>query len=199
MDLAEPFKTEVLRPITTLVVPGTIAIGPFVLILGDCVPSVEKFWTQHSHAFAVLLVLSVLAAGYIMDEISTMIESKIWDKKIEKRKSGHNREWNEYLQLQLNDELIGQRYLRLKVTQLKFELAMAPSLVIFWFGLLWLQAVHKIWSHTGFALVTVMIFAGAAYLLWESWQTANILSSTRTIILEAIKVGPKGIAKQNSA
>jgi hypothetical protein len=202
MDLAEPFKNEVLRPITTLVVPGTIAVGPFVLVLGDYVPSVEVFWTQHPNAFTVLLVLSVLAAGYVVDEISTRIESKIWDPMIEKRKRGHLREWREYLKLQLNDELIGQRYLRLKVTELKFELAMAPSLIIFWLGLLWLQVLHRIWSPGGLVVVTGIIFLGSLYLLWESWQTAKLLSDTRTIILEAINAfpsGPKGIAKQSGA
>ena len=195
MDLADPFKAEVLRPITTLVVPGTIAVGPFVLILGYYVPSIERFWTEHSRAFSVLLALSVLAAGYLMDEISTMIESRAWDKRIEKKKPSHKTEWDEYLQLQLNDELIGQRYLRLKVTQLKFELAMAPSLIILWLGLLWLQAIYKSWSVIGFSIVTTVIFASAVFLLWESWKTANLLSSTRSLILKAIKDGPKGILK----
>jgi hypothetical protein len=199
MDLAEPLKTEVLRPLATLVVPGTIAVGPFVLVLGSYVPAVKDFWAQHPNASAVLLAMCVVAAGYLMDEISTSVEAHIFDKKLDVDKPGHKQVWNAYLQLQLNDELVGQRYLRLKVTQLKFELAMSPALLIFLLGLLWLQFLHVPWSWWGFMLVAVAIFCGSAYLLWEAWQTAGILSDTRTLILKAIEQGPKGIQRKPDA
>ena len=198
MDLTAPFKTEVLRPITTLIVPGTIAVGPFVLILEDYVAPVARFMAEHASAFAVLLVISVLAAGFIIDDLGAAIESRIWDPLLEKRDPSHTRNWHAYLKLQINDELVGQRYLRTKVTQLKFELAMAPALMIFWIGLAWLQVIHGLWSRLGFVVVTLLILAGAGYLLWESFKTARVLSRTRALILEAITEGPKGIPRQAS-
>lgn len=197
MDLTAPFKTEVLRPVTTLIVPGTIAVGPFVLILGDYVPAIANFWNDHPSAFSVLIVLAILAAGFIIDDLGAEIEVLAWDRLLCKNDKSHNKNWSEYLKLQLNDELVGQRYLRTKFTQLKFELAMGPSLVIFWAGLLWLQVLHKMWSAIGFALVTLLLFMGAGYLLWESWRTAQVLSKTRKLILEAVATGPKGIKDQS--
>jgi hypothetical protein len=48
--------------------------------------------------------------------------------------------------LQLSGEIVGHRYLRTKLTQMKFELAMPPALVISWTGLLWLNHLSAFWS-----------------------------------------------------
>jgi len=195
MDLAEPFKPEVLRPVTTLIVPGTIAVGPFVLVLADYVPAVATFWTEHPSAFAVLMVLTVLAAGFIIDDFGAMIEARVWDRLLGRDES-HWKNWEDYLKLELKDELIGHRYLRTKLTQMKFELAMAPALIFCWSGLLWLQVVHGMWSRSGFVFITLLLFLGAVYLLWESWKTSKVLSKTRALILQAIREGPKGISER---
>ena len=187
MDLAAPLKPEVLRPLTTLIVPGTIATGPFVLVLGHHVPPVALFWTEHPKAFTVLLVIAVVAAGFIIEDLGTVIEYLI-DRVLNRIDKGkHNADWNAYLKLRLNDEVIAQRYLRLKFTQLKFELAMALALPIFWFGIRWLQIIKPIWSSTGFTLISVFLWIGAALMLGGAVITAKLLGSTRALILEAMK------------
>lgn len=196
MDLTDPFKTEVLRPLVTLAVPGTIAIAPFILVLGHYVPSVATFWSQHPNAFAVLIVLVVAAAGFIIDDIGANIECYIWDPLLTRHNAAHVTNWHKYLKLELSDELVGQRYLRHKFTQLKFELAMATALPIFWSGLMWLNGIYAMWSRAGVALVTIVIAGGSAYLLFESWQTASVLARTRALILESINEGVKGIPKK---
>jgi len=197
MDVAAPFKSEVLRPLITLVFPGTIALGPFVLLLGHYVSPVPQFWLQHPHAFALLLGMSVLAAGFIIDNVGSTVERYWWDRRIDTAtEKKHMENWCAYLKLQMQDEIVAQRYIRQKVTQLKFELAMPPALAIFWLGLLWLQLTQGIWSTVGFILATVPIWAGCAYLLWESGKTANVLSETRALLLEAIDEGLKGIKRQ---
>src|SRR3954471_9223085 len=103
MDLTAPFRTEVLRPITTLVVPSTIAIGPFVMILEDYVDAVAKFRTDHTSAFAIFVVISVLAAGFIVEDLGASIELRGWDTILDKRNSSHKTNWDKYLKLQLND------------------------------------------------------------------------------------------------
>jgi hypothetical protein len=179
-----------------------IAIGPYILVLGAYVPEVDTFWSEHSTAFGVLLVASVLAAGFIIDDIGSFVETIFWDKFLDTAAPGeHTKKWNEYLQLQLNDELIGQRYLRTKFTQLKFELAMGVALPIFWTGLLWVQFLRKIWSICGFMLASAFVLSGAGALLWASWETAKLLSRTRKIILDAFSNtnGPKGIKRGSGA
>ena len=199
MDLTDPLKPEVLRPIITLVVPGTIAVGPYVLVLGEYLPGVANFWTVHPTAFTVLLVMVVLAAGFVIDDISSFIESEVWDRWLDNKvpRGEHKKNWDAYLKLELDDQLIGQRYLRTRLTQMKFELAMAVALPIFWSGLLWLQLLHSMWSRSGFIVVSVALLGGAALFLWTSWESAKLLSSTRKRILEAFEGnGPKGIKRK---
>ncbi len=193
MDMTAPFKTEVLRPIITLVAPGIIACGPFALILGHYVPAVKEFWTVHPNAFAVLLGLVVLAVGFVIEDIGSFVESHVWDSILAKRNPAHLKDWKRYLKLQLNDELVGQRYLRTKLVQLKFELAMSPALLVFWIGLMWLNGIHQFWACVATILVSLTVFVGVAYLLYESWKTAGVLSETRAFIPEAVDEGVKGI------
>jgi hypothetical protein len=198
VDLAAPFKPEVLRPFISVVVPGLIAVSPYVLLLGYYVTPVQTFWGAHSHAFAGLLAAAVLAVGFILSDFGELIEVHLWDRKLKTIDQKHEEKWERYLQLQLDDELIGQRFLRTKLTQYKFELAMVPALVWFWSGLLWLQIVQPIWSPSGFSLFSVALGLGTVYLLWESWNTAKSLANARTWILNAILSGPKGIARTKS-
>jgi len=194
MDLTAIFKDDVLRPFTTIVIPGTIATGPYVLLLGGYVPDVQVFWSTHGAAFAVFLAISVVAAGLILDNVGSFIEAKIWDAILDKRSKGaHKKAWEQYLKLRLGDQIVGQRYLHAKVRQMKFELAMAPALLIFDVGLWWLQGLHGMWGTRGILTVSGIIFAGCLYFLWESFGSASILSSTRDLIIESITEGPKGI------
>jgi hypothetical protein len=196
MDLEAPLKPEVLRPLITLVVPGTIALGPFVIIAAHYVPEIEKFWTAHPNAFTVLLSLAILTTGFVIDDFATNIEAHLWDPKLERKHKLHATNWKRYLQLQLKDELIAQRYLRTKLTQMKFELAMPPALVICASGIEWLNAILDLWSWKVTAGIDVSILAIAGYLLSESWQTANLLSTTRATILEAIDTGVIGVSQR---
>jgi hypothetical protein len=140
------------------------------------------------------LGVSVLAAGFIISDFGELIEVHWWDKWQEKADPDHLERWRSYLKLQLNDELIAHRFLRTKLTQFKFELAMVPALIIFWVGLFWIQLVKPIWARAGFTLFSFAVLSGAAYLLWESWNSSKALARIRTYILEAIDEGPKGIA-----
>ena len=194
MDLEAPLKPEVLRPLITLVVPGTIAIGPFVLITGHYVPAVERFWTQHATAFSVLVALAILATGFVIDDFGTHIEVEWWDPQISSNHPDHDTNWNRYLKLQLKDELIAQRYLRLKLTQMKFELAMAIALPISWTGLLWLNCIFRFWFGTTMGFITIGFVTATTLLLRESLITARLLSRTRALILNAIDDGVKGIS-----
>jgi hypothetical protein len=159
------------------------------------VPSVARFWTAHPEAFTVLFGASVLAIGFIIGDLGEVLEVHAWDRLLNKRNADHKENWQTYLKLQLDDELIAHRFLRTKVTQFKFELAMVPALVIFWVSILWYQLVEPIWSPAGFSLFSVTVAAFVVYLTWESWNTAVGLAKIRGYILEAIENGPKGLPK----
>lgn len=187
MDVTSAFKSEIFRPLTTVVIPGSVAVAPYVILVGYYVPVTFKFWDDHPAAVVTVMVIAAIAAGLILDNIGTHIEAKFFDKWLEKRRLGHNAQWREYLGLELKDELIGQRYLRTKVERLKFELAMGPAVVAFAVGLAWLQFVYQMWRWPGFGALFVCLTLGVVYLLREAYKTARLLSDTRAIVLEAAK------------
>ncbi len=193
MDLAAPLKTEVLRPLVTLIVPGTLAVGPYVFVLGAFVPAQWRFSTAHPQAFAGLIVLSIIAAGFILDDTGSILERSAIDPLVQRRRPNHTMQWKAYLQLQLKDELVAQRHLRSQLTQLKFELGMGQALVVFWGGLGWLQRLFQVWSGCAFAIVTLFLLGSAVLFFLAACMTEGVLSETRELILAAIEAGPKGI------
>jgi len=194
MELGDPLKPEVLRPFATIIVPGVIAVGPYTLLLGYYVPVVTEFWTKHPRVFSLLMATAILAVGFIIADFGELIEN-VCDTRLTRKNPLHDEQWHEYLRLELNDELIAQRFLRSKVTQFKFELAMVPALVIFWFGLLWLEAIYRYLPVCGFILFTIVFAIATLYLLWESYNSADALDTIRTHILKAIEDTPKGIKR----
>jgi hypothetical protein len=99
--------------------------------------------------------------------------------------------WDAYLKLELDDEIVGQRYLRIKLTWLKFELAMAPALVSLGVGLVWLHNLYDVW-HGGYGAYVACAFLVVlvAGLLLESYSSATGLAKTRKRIVEAVSARP---------
>lgn len=186
MDLTAPFKDEVLRPITTWVIPGSIAIAPYILILGSYVPRVMHFWDAHEAAGTAVITICVLTAGLILDNVGASIESNWWDRLLVTKYSNHLNDWDRYLKLRIKDEIVAQRYLKDFVMRMKFELSMAPALLLFWGGLMWLNALYAIWEPRGVLFMSGLLVGGALYFLRASYVSARVLSRVRTSILEAI-------------
>ena len=189
MDFVETFKSEVFRPVVTLVIPGAVAIGPYIIVTGSYVPRVRVFWDEHPSAFVAIVTIFGIAAGLILEDLGAEIEI-LWDSLISRNDPQHNETWKEYLKLELKDEIIGQRYLRIILTWLKFELAMFPALVIFWGGLLWINCLFHVWTAVGFILLSIFILGVAGYLLYSSYETAKNLGEKRKLIIEAVKARP---------
>jgi uncharacterized membrane protein YbhN (UPF0104 family) len=185
MDPLSAFRTEVLRPIVTIVVPGAIATGPFVLLAGYYFPQTHNLWEQHPSAFVTILTVCVLAIGLILEDLGGHIEKDLWDCKIKKKYQRQDEDWDKYLQLRLQDEIVGQRYIQDIKTRMKFELSMVPALLTFLVGLIWTNAQYNLWSLFGGIVSSMIILLIAAYLAYESFLSAEILSRTRKLILDA--------------
>jgi hypothetical protein len=189
MDFVSAFKSEIFRPIVSLVIPGFFAIAPYIIVTGCYVPIVRSFWTEYPSAFVAIVIICILAGGLILENLGTFIEDQ-WDKKLIKGDTNHNNTWSEYLKLELKDEIIGQRYLRVLLTWMKFELSMTPALLSFWVGLLWVNYLYEVWSCIGFVMLSIFIFAVVGYLLNESYKSAKNLAKIRRLIVEAVKTKP---------
>ena len=187
MDITSPFKSEVLRPFTTWVIPGSIAVAPYILVLGFYLPQVTAFWNTHPSAAVGVIVICALAAGLILENIGASIESGWWDTILQGKDESHLRNWDRYLKLRIKDEFVAQRYLKTRVMQLKFELSMAPALLLFWIGLLWLNYLYQMWQQPGVIFVSALLFLGILYLLRESYVSSRVLSGLRELILAAVE------------
>ena len=186
MDFISAFKSELFRPLATLVVPGGITIGPYVLVAAYYFPGVVSFWRDHPSAFVAILVICIVAVGLIVEDLGAFIERDFWDSKLAKENEDHSDSWEQYLKLRLNDEIVGQRYLRTILTRMKFELAMVPAFFFFWCGLLWLNRLYDLWRPSRFALLSGVILIVTIYLLLESYRSASVMSATRALIVQAV-------------
>jgi hypothetical protein len=190
VDISSAFKSEIFRPLATIVVPGFLALAPYVVVLGYYVPAVPQFWNDHDGAFITVFSVAVLAAGLILEGLGALIETKVLDGSLGRSNPAHAMEWDQYLQLRIKDEMIAQRYLRTVLVHLKFELAMIPAIVSLWSGLLWINCIHSVWSRWGVSFVSLFLLAVVIYLVWESFQSAATLAKTRKLILEATRAMP---------
>ncbi len=187
MDLIAALKSELFRPLVTLVIPGSIASGPYVLVLGYYFPRVVSFWNDHPSAFVTMVTIAILAAGLIIEDLGAFIENDFWDGKLATENADHATNWDEYLKLKTQDEIIGQRYLRTVLVRMKFELAMVPALFFFWSGLLWLNRLYDVWRASRFVLMSGVILVLAMYMLLESYRSAAIMSNLRKLIICSVQ------------
>jgi hypothetical protein len=148
---------------------------------------VARFWTEHPTAFGLILAVAILIVGFVFDEVGAMIEVA-WDALLKRRHKDHAIVWRVYLQLKLKDELVGQRYLRDVLTRMKFELAMSPALVLCTVGLNWINHIFGPWSRCVMMLLSALLALVSLFLLWESYQSADLLSRTRGAIVDAMRL-----------
>jgi hypothetical protein len=186
MDFISAFKSELFRPLATLVVPGGVALGPYVLIAGYYFPGIVLFWKDHPSAFVAILVICIVAVGLIVEDLGAFIERDFWDSKLARGNENHADHWEQYLKLRLQDEVVGQRYLRTILTRMKFELAMVPAFFFFWCGLLWLNRLYDLWRPSRFALLSGVLLIITIYLLLESFRSASVMSATRTLVIQSV-------------
>ncbi|HVF68475.1 MAG TPA: hypothetical protein VM914_12475 [Pyrinomonadaceae bacterium] len=186
MDFTNAFKSEIFRPLVTLFVPGCIAVAPHIVVANYYAKQVGEFWDKYPSAFTFLAVIFALAAGLTLEDIGMAIERQ-WDKLIYKGEPEHIERWHEYLQLDVDDEIIAQRYLRLTLTWMKFELAMVPALLSFGVGLVWVNNLYDVWKTRGVVIACLIIAALLAFLIHESYVSAQTLSLTRADVIEGAR------------
>jgi hypothetical protein len=190
MDIDSAFKSEVFRPLVTLVVPGSIVVGPYILVVGFYFPNVNVFWNEHSSAFVAIVAVCILAIGLVLENLGSMIECDVLDEIIDRKDKIHRDKWNDYLKLEVKDEIIGQRYLRTILTRMKFELAMIPALFFFWCGVLWMNRLYGTWRTSRFILMSAVVFVLIVVMFLEAYRSAKNTAKTRALIIDAAQARP---------
>lgn len=198
MDIVSAFKSELFRPIVTIVVPGFVALSPYLFVADYYNPQILQFWESSPSAFIGILLMLVLAAGLILEDIGSRIEGTIWDSVMSRKHKEYMTTWDTYLKLCTKDDIIGQRYLRTILMRLKFELSMGPALLISLGGLIWCNAKWCIWERNSCLWMSFVITVTGLYLLWESYDSVNLLARVRQLVIEAVKEQKKVKANEKA-
>jgi len=189
MDLISAFKSELFRPLATIIAPGTIAITPWIFIFLNQNSFIVLYIEDYSIASAFIFIILVTVAGFILENVGARIEST-WDKLLASSNSNHENEWNQYLQLKVKDEIVGQRYLRTIVTRMKFELAISPALISCLVGILALNINLKLWRCETMIIVAAVFSFVSLYMLYEAYSSAKTCARTRDQILKSAASKP---------
>lgn len=192
MDITSVLKNEVFRPLTTLVVPGMIAIGPYIILCQKSFQGVQEFASKNSTAYGAIVFIFILFAGLILEDIGGRWENYIADKlEAEDVKNRvyriHKKIWRDYLKLNTQDQFIGQRYLRTIVTRFYFELAMTPGLIFFIIGFVWLNCRFPFTTPTGVGVVVIVTIGLIRFLYQEANTSASVLSTLRDAIIDGYR------------
>jgi hypothetical protein len=186
-EIFTAFGSEVFRPLATIVIPGAMAISIWFVVLLQRFPSFRNLVKANHTETSLLLALTSIAVGLLVEDIGSRIESRWFDKHLSGKPgfSGHDEEWNRYLRLTFSIEPVGQRYLRTILLRFKFEVGTAVALLLsslglfftgltFWWSLLW----------------SSLCVAIALGLLFEARCSHQLLSEVRHEILEGPIVYP---------
>ena len=185
MDIVSGLRSELFRPFAVYIVPGSIAVAPFIILSRHYFTSIATFGKEFPSLIVAIIIVSVVAAGLILEAVGARIECWL-DKIVNRRFPDSKMQWGEYLSLYLNDEIVGQRYLRTVVMHMKFELSCAPALVAHAIGLVWINHIDAMaFEKLSVWWVVLPILLVAVYLLWESLSSARVAAITRAIIIKA--------------
>lgn len=181
MEFANVLKNEIFRPVATLLVPGTITFFPYALLIAKLNPGVVDVWEKHNGVVVALFLILALALGMFIENIGSLLETLV----DEVRGEEHISRWNEYLGLRIQDEVIGQRYLRTLVLRLKFELSILVALPVAYIGFLFLNQVGDYWSCFSMVVSAICVFFGMVYLVYEIHRSSKTLDSARKVIIDS--------------
>jgi hypothetical protein len=183
MDPSSPFKSEVFRPITGLLIPGLIAGLPYALVLGSYFPDLTDYRDKHEIVYFTIASLLVIGLGFILEDVGTELEM-IFDVWLVRGKHPDlHVVWFEYLALKFNQEPVGQRYLRSLVLRLKFELSAGVSLLLSFPGIVWLSVRKDLFAPCALMVLGLVFIGIAAYLFHQSYKGAAALANVRRVLV----------------
>jgi hypothetical protein len=81
-EIFSAFGSEVFRPLATIVIPGAMAISTWFVMLLQRFTTVRNLAEANHTETALLLALASIAAGLLVEDIGSRIESRWFDKKL---------------------------------------------------------------------------------------------------------------------
>ena len=175
---------SITRSTVTVLVPGVVALAPWLLALVQHTDATLGFNDYPTLAHAVF-ISAVIVAGTICEGFGTFLEST-WDRKREEELEVREH-WYAYLSKGFDKEPVAYRYLSRLVTTMYFELAMffaVPSFVIGAGCLAFLRFPTYFWLE----LAVVLTLAGGAmaFFSWQAHITHEVICTTRREVMRRI-------------
>lgn len=173
--------TTLTRSTVTILVPGTVALSPWLLLLVQHTSATLGFKYYATLANAMVLA-AVIVTGSVCEGLSTFIE-RHWDRKRE-AELDITKNWLDYLSSTFDKEPVGFRYLSRLVTTMYFELSMLIATPVFLAGSGVLAYLR--FPHNGCLVViaaAVTAIASALFFWWQAGQTHRVICQTRREVL----------------
>lgn len=189
MDMVKTLQSEIFRPFVILVIPGAIAVAPYLFLLIHFFPSIVIFFSERTSLAWMVGSGAIIAAGLIIEDVGSEIEARLLDRFQENRQQ-HEDDWFAYLCIAFVSEPVGHRYLRTIVLKLKYELHMAIGFLLFMLGLWWVNYCESFLTCSSLLGISLVLLLVCSYLLWESYSSARVLGRVRHKILEGVKKMP---------
>jgi hypothetical protein len=189
-EILGTLKSELLRPLSTLILPGAVAISPYFALLRALVPGFAEVVTANRAEAILVTTAGCLFVGLILEDAGSERESA-WD---DAAGDELRRPWNDYLRLAFKTEPIGHKYIRSVLLRMKFELGSLMALRVAIPGvvaLYFLRSGHPEWCP--FSAVSVALTLTVALMVWLHYlffrwakDGHRILHETRVELLKGI-------------
>lgn len=167
--------TELSRSLLTILIPGLVAVSPWLLALVQYTPATLGFGSYGTLAHAMLFSL-VVVVGSVFQGLGSFLEVR-WDK--EREGEFEVKEcWFAYLAS--SSSPVGHRYLSRLVTLLYFEIGMFQAVVPFAIGAALLAQLRFPQLSPWLCLLTPLVVSvPTVYFYWQARCTHKALCETR--------------------
>lgn len=74
MDFISAFKSELFRPLVKLFIPGAVASGPYLLLVGHYGVNARKFWEEHPSTTGAVVLGCIIAVDLVLENWGLRLE-----------------------------------------------------------------------------------------------------------------------------
>ena len=163
LDPLNAFKSEVFRPIASIMLPGALAIGMFALVLGNAVEEVRLFSIKQTFVYFAFFLGVATMVGMLLENVGSSIERGVDTCMDREYLRGADKVWSAYLAVN-GGESNARKYLGCLVTRMKFIYSMIPATILFSLGLVSLNLQLGRWSWWWIGGIELLLLALVAWL-----------------------------------
>lgn len=183
-----PLAGESFRSLATIIIPGAMLTGPYVLWALHSHDGMRTFAKNYENTSLILAFLVIVAAGMVLEDLGSWLETR-WDKK-EENDPKFDEAWWKYLRTAFSVEPIGQGHLRKVLLFMNFELSTSLALFFSLPGVLACAAfITSITWGMGLAWALIALVIGC-YLIKEAKDSWKLLGDMRSNLLKGVLVQP---------